>query len=325
MDFRRLGNGDIGGGRGRAVAVHQPVPDLVRRRSGNENLCGSGKVDCTGFQTFTILDILLVLAAFAPLILVWIVVRGHELSWPPGEVTMIVGRDRGDADPLQRRSSTGSGRTASSSSLDIGWYIGLLGVADDHRRRRDQPDHARRRRAQAAGHVLAQLARAHDGGERRRDKRDRPRSARHERARSQPRARARARDRVGRARRRALGRPRREGGRRPGGGRRDAVHASRRADGRHRRDRRGREGRGADALQRRADRRRQPAGGRPRGRPARGHAPHRAAASRTRCRSSRSPSAARCSTRGPASTWRRSPAAPTSPTCSTSTGRWARR
>ena len=43
------------------------------------------------------------------------------------------------------------------------------------------------------------------------------------------------------------------------------------------------------------------------------------------CRSSRWPSAAACSTRAPASTWRRSPAAPRSPTCSTSTGRSSRR
>ena len=76
-----------------------------------------------------------------------------------------------------------------------------------------------------------------------------------------------------------------------------------------RRDRRGREGRGADALQRRAHRRRLAAGGRHRRRPARGHAPrppsgmpsalavHRAVGAR-----------ARCSTRARASTWRRWPA-----------------
>ena len=64
---------------------------------------------------------------------------------------------------------------------------------------------------------------------------------------------------------------RRQGGRRPGRRRRHALHAALRADGRPRRDRRGREGRGADALQRRADRRRLAAAGRHRGRSARGH------------------------------------------------------
>ena len=51
--------------------------------------------------------------------------------------------------------------------------------------------------------------------------------------------------------------------------------SSSRADGRHRRDRRGREGRGADALQRRAHRRRHAARSRHRRRPHRRHHPHR--------------------------------------------------
>ena len=94
---------------------------------GNENLCGASEVNCNGFQTFKILDILFVLAALAPLILVWIVVRGHELSWPPGEVTMIVGAVattlilyNGVVDRV--------GDNRSFVSLDIGWYLGLLGA-----------------------------------------------------------------------------------------------------------------------------------------------------------------------------------------------------
>ena len=55
-----------------------------------------------------------------------------------------------------------------------------------------------------------------------------------------------------------------------GRGRRDAAAARHGAHGRPRRDRRGGEGRGADALQRRADRRRQPARGGHRGRPLEG-------------------------------------------------------
>jgi hypothetical protein len=47
--------------------------------------------DFTGFQIFGILDWLLVAACVAPFILAYIIARGHELSWRPGEVTMIVG------------------------------------------------------------------------------------------------------------------------------------------------------------------------------------------------------------------------------------------
>jgi hypothetical protein len=47
--------------------------------------------DATGWQTFTKLDVLLVMACSAPFILSWIIARGHSLTWHPGEVTMVVG------------------------------------------------------------------------------------------------------------------------------------------------------------------------------------------------------------------------------------------
>jgi hypothetical protein len=54
-------------------------------------ICGEGELSCTGFETFPILRWLLLAAALAPLILAWIIVRGHRLSWAPGELTMVVG------------------------------------------------------------------------------------------------------------------------------------------------------------------------------------------------------------------------------------------
>ena len=45
----------------------------------------------TAWETFKILRWLMVAAASAPFILLWIVARGHSLTWKPGEVTMIVG------------------------------------------------------------------------------------------------------------------------------------------------------------------------------------------------------------------------------------------
>jgi hypothetical protein len=54
-------------------------------------ICGVGDLSCTGFETFPILRWLLLLAAAAPLILAYILVRGHRLSYPPGEMTMIAG------------------------------------------------------------------------------------------------------------------------------------------------------------------------------------------------------------------------------------------
>lgn len=54
-------------------------------------ICGAGEFECTGFETFPILRWLLLLTAMAPLILGYIIVRGHKLSYPPGEMTMISG------------------------------------------------------------------------------------------------------------------------------------------------------------------------------------------------------------------------------------------
>ena len=47
--------------------------------------------DFTAWEIFNILDWLLVAACLAPFILAYILVRQHELTWRPGEVTMIVG------------------------------------------------------------------------------------------------------------------------------------------------------------------------------------------------------------------------------------------
>jgi hypothetical protein len=67
-------------------------PSVVQR--GNEAgnwACGVGDTSCSGWETFPILRWLLIAAAAAPFILAWIVIRGHALSWPRGELTAIVG------------------------------------------------------------------------------------------------------------------------------------------------------------------------------------------------------------------------------------------
>lgn len=65
---------------------HNPERDV-----GNGFICGVDEYSCTGWETFPILRWLLLATAAAPLILAWIVVRGHKLSWAPGEMTMVVG------------------------------------------------------------------------------------------------------------------------------------------------------------------------------------------------------------------------------------------
>jgi hypothetical protein len=64
--------------------------DAVRDEA-SDWVCGTENNSCTGFDTFPILRWLLIAAAAAPAILAYIVVRGHTLTWPRGELTAIVG------------------------------------------------------------------------------------------------------------------------------------------------------------------------------------------------------------------------------------------
>lgn len=91
-------------------------------------ICGTGDYSCTGFETFPIARWLLLLAAFSPLILAWILVRGHKLSWAPGELTMVAGFTamvligyNGIID------KPGQGVAEIGVSLDYGYFVALLG------------------------------------------------------------------------------------------------------------------------------------------------------------------------------------------------------
>jgi hypothetical protein len=136
IDFRRLGRGDIVAAAGGLLlflsmfmkwfGVKQPI---------TEPLCGRGKTSCTGYDTFSLftaliipgMDLLLTAAAVAPWILVWIVIRGHRLSWPAGEVTMIVGAIAATL-ILYNGVIDRVGQTREFITLGIGWYLGLLGA-----------------------------------------------------------------------------------------------------------------------------------------------------------------------------------------------------
>ena len=90
-------------------------------------ICGVGETSCTAFETFPILRWLLLLAALAPTILAYILVRGHKLSYPPGEMTMISGfaaavliMYNGIID------KPGKGPAEIGLGLDYGYWIALL-------------------------------------------------------------------------------------------------------------------------------------------------------------------------------------------------------
>jgi hypothetical protein len=54
------------------------------------NGCHGAGTHCTGWNSLSAFRYLLLLAAIAPIILSWIIIRGHALAWPRGEMTAVV-------------------------------------------------------------------------------------------------------------------------------------------------------------------------------------------------------------------------------------------
>jgi hypothetical protein len=84
--------------------------------------------DFSAFQTFKLLDIVLVLACIAPFVLAYIIVRSVELTWRPGEVTMIVGMIAVALILLNGVILGKPGSQPVDISLEYGWFVGLIGA-----------------------------------------------------------------------------------------------------------------------------------------------------------------------------------------------------
>jgi hypothetical protein len=96
----------------------------------NEQSLLHGKVgEFNAFDTYGILDVLLILACIAPFVLAYIIARGHKLTWAPGEITMIVGMVAG---ALILLNGIILGRPGGSDSVEIGikygYVVGLVGA-----------------------------------------------------------------------------------------------------------------------------------------------------------------------------------------------------
>ena len=93
-------------------------------------ICGVDQYSCTGWETFPLMRWILLAVAIAPPILAYIVIRGHKLSWAPGELTMVLGFTgfvliayNGIIDP------PGSQIAEIGISKQIGYYVALLASA----------------------------------------------------------------------------------------------------------------------------------------------------------------------------------------------------
>ena len=88
-------------------------------------------IDGKPFQTVSlwenskVISILLLLAAAAPWILTWIVLRRHQLSWPRGELTAVVAITAFVL-ILVMGIVAKPGDPRDTISLQVGWYLGLV-------------------------------------------------------------------------------------------------------------------------------------------------------------------------------------------------------
>ena len=94
MDFRRLTWHEfvaLGGGLVFVLALFLPWYHGENERATVGGMSvPDGGADFTGWETHTLLRWLYLAAVAAPLILTYIVVRGHALSWARGEMTAVI-------------------------------------------------------------------------------------------------------------------------------------------------------------------------------------------------------------------------------------------
>jgi hypothetical protein len=111
----------------------QPRPSPAGCNTNSVLSGGKGQLESygnfTAFETFRLLDVLLVAACIAPFVLAYIIVRSHDLTWRPGEVTMIVGMVAVALVLLNGVILGKPGEDSVDISLAYGWFVGLLGAA----------------------------------------------------------------------------------------------------------------------------------------------------------------------------------------------------
>jgi len=93
---------------------------------------GRGEIDGitgaqSGWEVHTILRYPLVVAAVAPFVLAYIIVRDHALSWPPGELTAIIAITAFGL-LLYNRLIAQPGTSNSLTSLQPGWLVAAVGT-----------------------------------------------------------------------------------------------------------------------------------------------------------------------------------------------------
>jgi hypothetical protein len=128
VDFRALDRGELVAVLGGAILGVSVFLDWYKL--GNKfavlGTCRGPNGSCTAWKSLMVIRFLLLVAAVAPAVLAWIIVRGHALSWPRGEMTAIIAIAaltfavfRGLIDK--------PGTPPGEITIGVGWWVGLAG------------------------------------------------------------------------------------------------------------------------------------------------------------------------------------------------------
>src|SRR4051812_34414198 len=96
--------------------------------SDNPNAIIAGKhADASIWTASRVIGILLLLAAIAPIVLLYIIARGHQLSWPRGEMTAVIGLIAATL-VFYRGIIQKPGDPTGQIGLTFGWFLALIGA-----------------------------------------------------------------------------------------------------------------------------------------------------------------------------------------------------
>ena len=128
MDVRRITLSEIIAAAGGVLLALSVFVKWYEARPENPNANINGlKGVVSAWDAHAILRYLLLAAAIAPIVLLYIVVRDHELSWPRGEMTAVIGIIVFGLVVYQGVIDR-PGEPPSEIELEIGWWMALLGT-----------------------------------------------------------------------------------------------------------------------------------------------------------------------------------------------------
>ena len=128
MDFRQLDRGELVAVLGGAILGLSVFLEWYKLGNKFATLgsCRGPNGSCTAWKSLTIIRFVLLVAAVAPAVLAWVIVRGHALSWPRGEMTAIIAI-AALTFTLFRGVIDKPGTPPGEISVAAGWWIGLVG------------------------------------------------------------------------------------------------------------------------------------------------------------------------------------------------------